>query len=154
MGRFIKLEVIDGKEGEDLTEINVELVDNHLKDVDIGTNAKKAMKLIQTEKHKLILLGMKSFLLSSTKYLQSKLPLKNTVIKHCRCLNPQNRLHHWTVASVKLLAQMIPRCLNLDVDAVCDQWKLYQLENIAAVQSKTWMVTPSKSIIIGDMCLS
>jgi len=32
---------------------------------------------------------------------------------------------------VKLLAQKMPRCLNLDVDALCDQWRLYQLENIA-----------------------
>ena len=74
---------------------------------------------------------MKDFLMSSTKYLPAKLPLKNAVIKHCRCLNPQNRQHQWTIQSVKLLAEKLPACVNIDIDVLSDEWRLYQLENIS-----------------------
>ena len=131
MGRFMKLELIEGKDGGSLAEVNVELADNHLDNIDIGVNSRKALKQIATEKHKLILLGMKNFLMSSTKYLQAKLPLKNAVIKHCRCLNPQNRQHQWTIQSVKLLAEKLPACVNIDIDVLSDEWRLYQLENIS-----------------------
>jgi len=138
MGRFMKLELIEGKDGGALAEVNVELADNHLDNIDIGVNSRKALKQITTEKHKLILVGMKNFLMSSTKYLPAKLPLKNAVIKHCRCLNPQNRQHQWTIQSVKLLAEKLPACVNIDIDVndddddvLSDEWRLYQLENIS-----------------------
>ena len=133
MRRFMKLEVIEGKAGGALVEIDVELVNNHLVDIDIGANTKKALKVIATEKHKMILLGMKNFLMSSTKYLQSRLPLNNSVIQHCRCLHPQNRQHQWTVNSVKILAEKLPGCLNIDIDVLCDEWRLYQLENLQSL---------------------
>src|SRR6266516_1593210 len=131
MRRFMKLEVIEGKAGEGLVGRDVELVTNHLVDIDIGVNIKKALKGIATEKYKMILLAMKNFLMSATKYLQSRLPLNNSVIKHCRCLHPQNRQHQWTINSVKILAEKLPGCLNIDIDVLSDEWRLYQLENIA-----------------------
>src|SRR6266516_2553373 len=79
---------------------------------------------------------MKNFLMSATKYLQSRLPLNNSIIKHCRCLYPQNRQHQWTVNSVKILAEKLPGCLNIDIDVLSNEWSLYQLENIAESLTK------------------
>jgi len=62
--------------------------------------------------------------MSATKHLQGKLPLKNSVIKHCQCLNPTNRNQPWTVESVKLLAEKLSRCLDIEVDVLRDQWRL------------------------------
>jgi len=98
MRRFLKLEVIEGKAGESLVEIDFELATNQLVEIDIGTNTKKALKGVAVEKHKIILLCMKNFFMSSTQYLQSRLPLNNSVTKHCRCLHPQNRQHHWNTS--------------------------------------------------------
>jgi len=83
MRRFLKLEVIEGKAGEGLVEIDFELATNQLVEIDIGTNTNKALKGVAAEKHKTILLGMKNFFISSNNYLQSRLPLNNSVTKHC-----------------------------------------------------------------------
>jgi len=83
MRRFLKLEVIEGKAGEGLVEIDVELAPNLLVEIDIGTHTKNALKGVAAEKHKMILLGMKNFFMSSTKYLQSRSPLNNSFTKHC-----------------------------------------------------------------------
>ena len=101
----MKFEEIEGKYGGALAEVNVEIAENHLVTIDIGVNTRNSLKLIAKEKQQLILPGMKNFLISSTKYFHSKLPLKNAVIKHCRCLHPQNRKQPWTIESVKLLTQ-------------------------------------------------
>ena len=86
----MNLKEIEDKYGGALAEVNAEFAENHLITIDIGVNTRNALKLIAMEKQQLILLVMKNFLISSTKYLQSKLPLNNAVIKHCRCLHPQN----------------------------------------------------------------
>jgi len=102
--------------------IDFEFATNQLVEIDIGPNTKKAFKGVATEKHKMILLGMKNFFMSSTKYLQSRLPLNNSVTKHRRCLHPQNRQHQWTINSVKLLAEKLPECLNIDIDVLSEKW--------------------------------
>ncbi len=131
MGRFIRLEVIRQHDGEHLTEIDLEFPENQLKDIDIGKSAKKAMKTIATEHHKLMLLGMKKFLIAATKHLQAKLPLHNTVIRHCRCLNPIFRHEAWTIESVKVLVQKLPKSVQINEDQLCDEWRLYQLESVS-----------------------
>jgi len=95
MRRFLKWEVIEEKAGEGLVKIDVELATKHLVEIDIGTNTKKALKGVAAKKHIMILLDMKNFFMSSTKYcpLQSRLPLNNSVTKHCQCVHPQNRQH-------------------------------------------------------------
>ena len=88
------------------------------------------MKHIPAEKHKLLILGMKKFLIASAKHLQAKLPLCNSIIKHCRCLNPSYRQQAWTVDSVKVLVQKLAKCVNVEEDQLSDEWRLYQLESI------------------------
>ena len=46
-------------------------------------------------------------------------------------LESKNKQEPWTVESVKVLADKLPSFLNIDIDALRDQWRLYQLENIA-----------------------
>jgi hypothetical protein len=61
---------------------------------------------------------------------KTRLPFDNSVIQHSRCLSPANRHHSWTAESVKELALKLPVCLNIDVDKLSDEWRLYQLETV------------------------
>ena len=60
-------------------------------DISIGDATKKALAQLKPERRKPVLLGICAFYITSVTYLQSHLPLQNTLLKALGCLNPLKR---------------------------------------------------------------
>ena len=92
MGRFLKKEAYEKKFGSDLASIDCS-ANNQLPDsgISIGDATKKALAQLKPERPKSVLLGIRAFYSTSVTYLQSYLPLQNTLLKALGCLNPLKR---------------------------------------------------------------
>ena len=59
--------------------------------------------------------------------LQSKLPLKNELLRQLGCLNPLKKNDGFTVSAVEKLSSLLHPKLN--TSEVVDEWKLFQVDN-------------------------
>ena len=134
MLRFLKTDVLSKKTGDQLCEIEVDNVQNmrNLEEMEICEATKNAMSTnIKKEKHKAMLMEMRSFFLSSVKHLQTKLPLRNQILKALECLKPSARLSAESETEITRLAKAVPHVVSaVEISSVCDEWKLYALDDI------------------------
>ena len=86
--------------GSDLTLIECTDVKLQLpeKDIVIGTDVRKALKNLTHDQKKYAMLGKRSFFGSMVTELQSKLPLKNELLRQLGCLNPLKKNDGFTVS--------------------------------------------------------
>ena len=127
MGRFLKKEAYDKKFGSDLVRIDCS-ANNQLPDSDIsiGDATKKALAQLKPERRKSVLLGIRAFYSTSVTYLQSHLPLQNTLLKALGCLNPLKREKGSSVKAIATLAKQLQP--QLDVSNVQDEWHVYSVD--------------------------
>ena len=92
MGRFLKKDAHEKKFGSDLVSIDCSANSQLLNaDIAIGKATKKALAQIKLDRRKPVYLSIRTFYSTSVTYLQSHLPLQNTVLKALGCLNPVKR---------------------------------------------------------------
>ena len=82
-------QAIRNKHGSDLTliectDVKLQLIE---KDIVIGTDVRKALKNLTHDQQKYTMLGIQSFFGTMVTELQSKLPLKNELLRQLGCLN-------------------------------------------------------------------
>ena len=129
MRRFMTEQAIRNKYGSDLTLIECTDVKLQLpeKDVVIGTDVRKALKNLTHDQQKYAMLGIQSFFGTMVTELQSKLPLKNELLRQLGCLNPLKKNDGSTVSAVEKLSSLLHPKLN--TSKVVDEWKLFQVDN-------------------------
>ena len=103
MRRFLKPQTTEKKYGTELpsiecTNMKLQLAD---KEMVIGDDTWKALNVLQAEKQKKSMLGMRSFFSIATSYLQQKLPQSNELLRQLGCLNPKKRDRKSAVASIE-----------------------------------------------------
>ena len=107
MGRFIKKEILANKAAKGLSNISLEVLENHLayKELEIGEQTRREIGKLSQENQKKFFLGAKSFLIVATKHLVNKLPLENIILRSCKVLKPDARSEDWTLKAIKILAK-------------------------------------------------
>ena len=127
MGRFLKKDAYEKNFGSDLVSIDYS-ANSQLPDADIaiGEITKKASAQIKPDHRKSVYLGIHTFYTTSITYLQSHLPLQNTLLKALGCLNPVKREK---ASRVKAIARMAKKLQpQLDVSIVQDEWRVYAVD--------------------------
>ena len=104
--RFMTEQAIRNKYGYDLTLIECTDVKLQLpeKAIVIETDVRKALKNLTHDQQKYAMLGTQSFFGTMVTELQSKLPLKNELLRQLGCLNPLKKNDGFTVSAVEKLS--------------------------------------------------
>ena len=79
------------------------------------------------DQQKYAMLGIWSFFDTTVTELQSKLPLKNELLRQLGCLNSLKKSDAFTVSAVEKLSSLLHPKLN--TSKVVDEWKLFQVDN-------------------------
>lgn len=111
MKRFLKLELVDGKKAKDLVAIDLEKLDNHMREdqMEIGDATRiKLGKVKVASTKKGCLFGMKKFYIAVTQHMITRLPLENYLLECLSCLHPEARRKTSSVRHIKYIAQMMP----------------------------------------------
>ena len=127
MGRFLKKDAYEKNFGSDLVSIDCS-ANSQLPDADIaiGEATKKALAQIKPDHRKSVYLGIRTFYSTSVTYLQSHLPLQNTLLKALGCLNPVKREKASSVKAIARLAKKMQP--QLDVSIAQDEWRVYAVD--------------------------
>ena len=82
---------------------------------------------LNPEKQSLAILGVRAFYVATVSHLQSRLPLRNKLLRELGCLNPLKRHRKSTNSFIQNLSskKLQPQ---LDVTSVLDKWKLLQAD--------------------------
>ena len=73
---------------------------------------------------------MLEFYIASTKQLQRRLPLENSLISNGGCLHPGARTQKNSLVMIERLAKMMPHVVaETEVSEVKDEWRLYMVES-------------------------
>ena len=128
MRRFMKMAALEKKYGSELASIECKDVSLQLadKDVVIGDRARKGLDELPRDQQKNVMLGIRSFFMTTISYLQAKLPLDNQLLRQLRCLNPVKRTKSSTVSSIESVACTLQP--KVDQTQVVDEWKVYQVD--------------------------
>ena len=120
---------IDKKYGCDFAPIECKDIELQLsdKDIVIGVDTRKALKDLSHDQQKYSMLGIWSFFNIAVAELQSKLPLKNDLLRQLRCLNPLKKNNKSTQSSIEKLSSLLQPKLN--ISEIVDEWKLFQVDN-------------------------
>ena len=136
MLRFMKANVVVDKKGKDLFSIDVKKTDNHLshKDIDVGHVVRQKLHLLKSDNQKKIVMDMRSlsFYITACEYLQSHLPLDNTLLQHLSCLHPRIREARASERRIKSVAKHLPSVDNDHevMNRLADEWKMYIVQDI------------------------
>ena len=120
---------IDKKYGCDLASIECKDIELQLsdKDIVIGGDTRKALKDLSHDQQKYAMLGIWSFFTITIAELQSKLPLKNDLLRQLGCLNPLKNNNKSTPSSIEKLSSLLQPKLN--IIKIVDELKLFQVDN-------------------------
>ena len=90
---FVKADLVAGKAGKDLVDIDVSKAENHLSDIEleIGTPTQQRLARVGAGKKIQCLHYMKEFYIAASKYLLQQLPLNNALLRTMTCLHPDSQ---------------------------------------------------------------
>ena len=132
--KFLKPEVVDGKEGADLIAVDCEKADNWLprNEMEIGSGTKRVLASKADDKKKTVRLAFRKCLKTMAVYLRDHLPVNNVVLRDLRCLHPQFRKAEGGRAAVGRLCQHMRKVTKTDqlCDTVCSEWLLYASDSV------------------------
>ena len=132
MKRFIKSEVIEGKSGKSLLKLDVGKKEIYcpLEEIEIGAKTTRLLKQLSPFDQKKEKEKMLEFYIASTKQLQRRLPLENSLISNGGCLHPGARTQKNSLVMIERLAKMMPHVVaETEVSEVKDEWRLYMVES-------------------------
>ena len=144
--RFMKGQAVEKRYGSDLTSIECQDVKLQLpdKNIVIGKGGREALVKLTSEQQRQALLGIRSFMCTTSTELQQKLPLKNELLRQLGCTNPLKRKKNEllrqlgctnplkrkkesTVSSIERLTAVLQPAIS--TSEVIDEWKLFQVDN-------------------------
>ncbi len=133
MMMFLKPECIEKKEGQKLTEVACDSSENwlSLEKFDIGVKTRLEMSALKNEnKKKELCLSFRQCLTKIAHYLQTHLPLKNSILRDLRCLQPRARKDG--KSAVGRLCLHLKKIMKDDAycDRVNNEWLMYMCDNV------------------------
>jgi len=127
--KFLKPDVVDGKEGADLIAVDCEKADNWLprNEMEIGSGTKRVLASKPDDKKKTVRLAFRKCLKTIAIYLKDHLPVNNVILRDLQCLQPEFRKAEGGRAAVGRLCQHMRKVTKTDqfCDTVCSEWLLY-----------------------------
>ena len=135
MFRFLKPGVVGENTGKKLMSVELSKPENQLSDllIEVGeTTRKKALKKLKPGQEKGgLLIDMRKFYQTATKYLMDRLPVGSGIVKDISCLNPQLRKADQGMQAVQRAARRLPQIVTEEeLPLLNDEWKVYQVQDI------------------------
>jgi hypothetical protein len=135
---FMKAEVVGVKEGQPLVQIKCDDSSNWIpiKSVNVGTGTNAALLTIEKEDDKKRLrYELRSCLVATVTYMQTRLPLANPVLRDLQCLHPIVRKTQEGKISISNLCTHLKKVTKSDAfcDKVHTEWLMYMCESDQSV---------------------
>ena len=134
MFRLLKPGVVGENTGKKLMSVELSKPENQLSDllIEVGeTTCKKALKKLKPGQEKGLLIDMRKFYQTATKYLMDRLPVGSGIVKDISCLNPQLRKADQGMQAVQRAARRLPQIVTEEeLPLLNDEWKVYQVQDI------------------------
>lgn len=132
MLRFIKFDAVGEVSGHKLGKLDVHDVQNlmDLESMEIGADTEKTLSSLDKSKQKIQRIEMQKFYQCVTSYLQTRLPLYDSIVKSVQCLHPEVRMQERAQKLVRDLCSALPTFEDSDISKVTDEWKIYRAEDI------------------------
>lgn len=133
--RFVKPELIQEREVNDLVQFVTKLSNEHYMPKDklnIGSEATKIMRELKADNNqysswKALNMDIINFFEKSAAYLVKKLPLTNILLKNLACFDPLCRRQATTVQMILAVVSQLPYYNNAQMkDEVLREWQRYQ----------------------------
>ena len=87
------------------------------------------MRQLKSDVQRKAILGMRAFFTTATKFMQTRLPLSNKLLKHLSCLDPKKKAIGEHSHSIGYIAKMFNMSAE-HLDKVADEWTLYSIEKV------------------------
>jgi len=127
--KFLKPDVVDGKEGADLIAVDCEKADNWLprNEMEVGSGTKRVLASKPDDKKKTVRLAFRKCLKTIATYLKDHLPLNNVILRDLQCIHPEFRTAEGGRAAVGRLCHHMRKVTKTDqfCDSVCAEWLIY-----------------------------
>lgn len=138
LSRFMQPRIFEGKEGPELTTIDLSLRENQLDDHDlvIGEKTKAEIRKLEHGDKKRFFLSVRKFYASVGKHLIDRLPFKNQLLQDLSCLQPGRRRELTTRQMIQRVGRAIPSVNDDDIPIIFDEWCLYQKEELAGIDEE------------------
>ena len=123
--RFMKGEAVEAVQSYKLSTLDL-AYHSHLPDGDlvIGEPTRRELKKLKEDKQKAELLGIHSFFMTVTAFLQSRLPFENKLLRFLSCLNPERRSNaslraiEYVATKLRIQAEILQMC-QMNGDCTC-----------------------------------
>lgn len=130
--RFLKSDALTGKSDAQLLDISLDA--RSVEQCDFGSKTKELVRQLKKDNSSnvgLLQRDMLHFLKSCAKYLQERIPLKNTFLNNIRCLQSTMRSTPESNQMITALAKCLPHVSGgiTFADCLSTEWLLYQADN-------------------------
>jgi len=153
--KFLKPDVVDGKEGADLIAVDCKKADNWLpkNEMEIGSGTKHVLASKPDDKKKTVRLAFRKCLKTTATYLKDRLPVNSVILRDLQCLHPEFRKAEGGKAAVGQLCQHMRKVTKTDqlCDTICPEWLLYA--SVSALDSTTAKFSKDIYELTGCICL-
>ena len=125
---FMKSEIISGKKGSALVKVDTSNTDNckYLQDMDIGAGTRELLGKLEGGCQKSLLRDMRSFYQEVFKYLVTRLPFDEPVVRNAQCLHPEVKKQDAAQKMLPKLAECLPNISKEEAMRACDEWEMYR----------------------------
>ena len=134
MFRFLKPGVVGENTGKNLKAVELSKPENQLSDqlIEVGeTTRKKALKKPKPGQEKGLLLDVRMFSQTTTKYLMDRLPIGRGIVRDLSCLNPLLQKEPQGMQAVQRTARKLPQIITEEeFPLLTDEWRVYQAQDI------------------------
>ena len=133
MKRFIKQDVVNEKQGEELLNLDMVNSANELSnlDMEIGEPNITALEGLKESQKNNLFRNMRNFYLVTTKYLMAHLSINNQLLKDLSAVHPLQRKEGQTALQIRRIAKMLPQIIKEEeIGQLSDEWKVYQSQEI------------------------
>ena len=110
-----------------IKEVDYKKRDNQLPNSEVKRGAAASEKMLA----ELEIKAMREWYVTISKYLISRLPIDDDILKHLENLHPLIQHQHGTTKRLKKLIAAVPHILtDLEVDSALEEWIVYTHEDI------------------------
>ena len=121
MFKFLKFDLVQGKDGSDLVDLKCDQADNWLplKEMDIGMGTRLAISKVKHSIRTELRHEFRQCFKIIAIYMQTRLPLANPVLRDLSCLQPKNRKVDKSKSAISRLCLHMKKVTK--TDDVCDE---------------------------------
>lgn len=133
LGRFLLIGAYRDFTGVELQFLNVECSANWKQVVEIGGDTENSINSFTPEEKKMFRIGARSFYIHVAKYLLSRLPFGNQVLKDLKSIHPSAVKEESAIVALRNLAQQVPEVVPpQEVSALMDELTLLSTEEFSS----------------------